>query len=324
MVWHTPLKHLPAVRARVEALGYRIEPLGAPYRDRAIFHRAGRAIAAAIAAQGLGLARAAARISNHQELNRLIPATTSIAPASDALWPGLAQEQRAQRDRERTSATCIASAAPSAVGYPRTMPVAWKNRMVATTPALSATRTRTDLRHRRRPTCVHATPPAPATPAGWPSHRQHALGRVEVGAGGAQVQEQAAITERIGERARHHATSANHAWASSTPRVPGPASAARRPTPPPRPRRPRAGCAPAHAGTATARTASPPPPWSEAAGPPARPACLAAATLSTGCRTTKPTLPTPATPGAPRASPAAPARCRLPRHQHPAAAAAYR
>lgn len=37
VVWHTPLKHLPAVRARVEALGYRIEPLGAPYRDRAIF-----------------------------------------------------------------------------------------------------------------------------------------------------------------------------------------------------------------------------------------------------------------------------------------------
>ena len=37
MVWHTPLKRLPAVRARVEALGYRIEPLGAPYRDRAIF-----------------------------------------------------------------------------------------------------------------------------------------------------------------------------------------------------------------------------------------------------------------------------------------------
>ena len=36
VVWHTPLKRLPAVRARVEALGYRIEPLGAPYRDRAI------------------------------------------------------------------------------------------------------------------------------------------------------------------------------------------------------------------------------------------------------------------------------------------------
>lgn len=37
VVWHTPTAHLPKVRERVEALGYRIEPLGAPYRDRAIF-----------------------------------------------------------------------------------------------------------------------------------------------------------------------------------------------------------------------------------------------------------------------------------------------
>jgi 4-amino-4-deoxy-L-arabinose transferase-like glycosyltransferase len=37
VVWHTPVERLPEVRARVEALGYRIETLGAPYRDRAIF-----------------------------------------------------------------------------------------------------------------------------------------------------------------------------------------------------------------------------------------------------------------------------------------------
>ena len=37
VVWHTPTAHLPKVRERVEAFGYRIEPLGAPYRDRVIF-----------------------------------------------------------------------------------------------------------------------------------------------------------------------------------------------------------------------------------------------------------------------------------------------
>lgn len=37
VIWMTPLAQLPAVRQRIEALGYRIQPLGTPYRDRVIF-----------------------------------------------------------------------------------------------------------------------------------------------------------------------------------------------------------------------------------------------------------------------------------------------
>lgn len=37
VVWLTPVQRFPVVRARVEALGYRVQPLGAPYRERVIF-----------------------------------------------------------------------------------------------------------------------------------------------------------------------------------------------------------------------------------------------------------------------------------------------
>jgi hypothetical protein len=104
VVWHTPLKHLPAVRERVEALGYRIELLGAPLsRPRDLPHRAGRAaLAAAIAAHGLGLARAATRIVRNHPGEQADPGDHQHRPGKrDAMRPGLAQEQRAQRDREQ-------------------------------------------------------------------------------------------------------------------------------------------------------------------------------------------------------------------------------
>ena len=37
VVWLTPRQRFPEVRARIEALGYRAQPLGAPYRERVIF-----------------------------------------------------------------------------------------------------------------------------------------------------------------------------------------------------------------------------------------------------------------------------------------------
>ena len=106
-----------------------------------------------------------------------------------------------------SSAACIASAAPSAAGLSRTMPVAWKNRIVAITPALSATPAgQRDLRRRRRagllPRERRDQPPQRLAGQG---HAEHALGGVEMFAAALQVQQQQAVAERIQHRRAEHA-----------------------------------------------------------------------------------------------------------------------
>jgi hypothetical protein len=87
------------------------------------------------------------------------------------------------------------------------MPVAWKNRDGRHHSRAERDPEREpDLRHRRRPG-LRPRPRRQRQPrrlAGQ-GHAEHALGRVEVGAVALQMQEQAAIAERIGECARHHA-----------------------------------------------------------------------------------------------------------------------
>ena len=70
----------------------------------------------------------------------MIPAITTSAPVIDSR-PGQASPSSSapSRTANTTSDPCMASTPPRARGWLRTMPVAWKNRMVAITPAERAT-----------------------------------------------------------------------------------------------------------------------------------------------------------------------------------------
>jgi hypothetical protein len=111
------------------------------------------------------------------------------------------------RTANRTSAACIVSAAPSATGWSRTMPVASKKRIVAMTPALNPTPAASQAWPCRRKSGFHRRPDCQCDPRRLTGQGQskHALGRFQFDPGALQVQKQATVAKWIQEGVPEHA-----------------------------------------------------------------------------------------------------------------------